>query len=191
MVSVRQHRTFTLDEYLRIERDSVGQRSEFLDGHIWAMVGGSLTHSKIITNLVGVLFVLLRGKPCQAYNGDLRLLIKDRNMVTYPDAMVICGPPECHRDGPRDTVLNPSVVFEVLSPSTGSFDRGDKLDAYRTIPTVKHVVLVSQEPCQVELHTRAGPDAWTSTVLRGAETMLELPAVDVRFVLNDLYQQLP
>lgn len=112
-------------------------------------------------------------------------------MVTYPDAMVICGQPQCQQDGAKDTVVNPTAVFEVLSPSTESFDRGEKLAAYRTIPSAKHVVLVSQDVRQAELHTRVGTDSWTSTVLRGGEAVLGLPALDISLALDELHQQLP
>ncbi len=191
MVSVRQHRKFTLEEYLRIEREAQGNRCELIDGEILAMTGGTARHSKVAANAITSLTALLRGKPCQAFTSDLRLLVKSSGMVTYPDVLVVCGRLEFHAPGPADTVLNPTAIFEILSPSTESFDRGDKLAAYRTIPSVKHVVLVSQDAPQVELHTRQDVDSWTLTVLRGHDASLALPSLGVSFPLGELYRDLP
>lgn len=174
-----------------MERESRGPRSEFVDGTIWAMVGGTIRHAQLVMALGAAFHGALRGKRCQAYSSDLRLLITARNMVTYPDMMVICGQPECHPGGPKDTVLNPTAIFEVLSPSTESFDRGEKLAAYRTIPSARHIVLLSQDAPWAELHTRVDEDSWSSVTLKGPDAQLRLDALELVLPLGGLYVDLP
>ena len=122
MAMDREHRRFTLDEYLHLERASDGPRCEWVDGAIFAMTGGSMRHSKITVNLTVAVGSRTVGKPCQPYNGDLRILIEKHSLATYPDLSIVCGTPHCRVPGPADTLLNPTALFEVLSPSTAAFD---------------------------------------------------------------------
>lgn len=128
-------------EYLAVER-AAPTKSEFYDGEMFAMAGGTAVHSLIGTNAAIEFGNKLRGKKCVPYNADLRIQVQATGLFTYPDLSVICGPLQ-FADADDDTVLNPSVLVEVLSPSTEAYDRGQKFLQYRQIPTLREYLLVS------------------------------------------------
>lgn len=185
MSAVRQPARFELSAYLQFEESS-SVRHEFVDGIIYAMVGGSHRHAVINANLMGRLHSRLAGKPCRPLGSDMRLFIREANMATYPDLAIYCGKPEM-LPGRMDTLLNPTVVVEVLSPSTRQFDRGEKFDFYQRIPSLKQYVLVHQERPVVELFTRTVHGLWQPALLHGLEALLDLVSVGVQLPLADLF----
>ncbi len=133
-------RTWTPAEYLAWER-AAPDKHEFLGGEIFAMAGASFAHNKIVGNIVGELRDALRDRPCDVTPSDLRVKIPAVGLYTYPDAVVVCGEPQ-FEDDKLDTLLNPTVIVEVLSDSTEAYDRGKKFRYYRTIPSLRDYVLV-------------------------------------------------
>ena len=150
-MSISQHvRRFTPDEYYRLEAEA-DYRSEFYDGEIFAMAGGSARHSRICANILRHLGNKLEGTPCVPFGSDLKFRVKATGLRTYPDVSVYCGKRELDPDDPaRQTYMNPTVLAEVLSPSTEQYDRGTKSVHYRRIESLKIILLVSQDEARVE-----------------------------------------
>jgi Uma2 family endonuclease len=137
----------TPKEYLEIERTAT-TRSEYLSGQMFAMAGGSKEHARILLNLSGNLWAELRGGNCTAATGDLRVLVSPTELYTYPDLVVYCEAEWL--DGDSDTLLNPSAIFEILSPSTETYNRGEKFAHYRRLDSLRDYVLVSQDRIRIE-----------------------------------------
>ena len=178
---------FTPAEYLTLERTSA-YRSAYFQGEIFAMAGGTPRHSLIQTNLTAELRQALKGDPCTAYNNDLRILVDQTGLYTYPDASIVCGPLEL-ADGQPDVVLNPTVLFEVLSDSTEGYDRGQKFGNYRRIESLREYVLVSQNEVLVERFQRNPDNTWTMTESRGIESTLALTSVGITIPLLEIYDK--
>ena len=153
-----EKRPLSREEYLAFER-SQERKHELHDGEVCVMAGASFAHNQIVANLVREVGNALRRGPCQALPSDLRVRIPGRDRYKYPDALIICGAP-VFEDGARDTLLNPSVLFEVLSESSERYDRGLKFADYRTIPSLQEYVLVSQDRPVVEHYVRQEDGAW-------------------------------
>ena len=186
MVSARKHRTFSLEEYLGVERQA-SFKSEFVDGAIYAMTGGSLNHALLGGSALALLKGMFRGKPCRVFNSELQVFIPGKNVATYPDVSVVCGPPAFWKDR-NDLVTNPSVVVEVLSPSTEAYDRGDKGAAYRTLESLRDYVLISQERPLVEVMTRNVDGVWEHRTFEGMDASAMLGSVTGPLMLKDLYE---
>jgi Uma2 family endonuclease len=174
---------YTAEEYLALERQAE-YKSEYIDGQIVAMSGGSFAHSVIAVNLGGTLLNLLHRTPCYVVNSDMRVRV-DPRLYTYPDATVICDEPELE-DAEQDTLLNPTVIFEVLSPSTEAYDRGEKFRRYQRIPSLRQYVLVSQNQPTIEVFTRQG-DFWTYRQATGLDASIHLESVDCTLALGEVY----
>ncbi len=179
---------FTPEQYLLLERAAT-QRSELINGEIYAMAGVSREHSLIVTNLGRELSNRLRGRPCETHLTDLRLSVPDTRLYTYPDALVICDEPH-FVDEQFDTVTNLIALFEVLSPSTEAYDRGAKFAHYRRLPSLKYYILLSQAEPLVERYERQESNDWLLTELRGLDATLDLPALQVSIPLSDLYERI-
>ncbi|MCY2992291.1 MAG: Uma2 family endonuclease [Planctomycetota bacterium] len=183
-----QHtRKLTPAEYLEIERAAT-YRSECFDGEMFAMAGGSARHSLIKVNLCGEIRARLKGAPCTAYDSDLRILVFATGLYTYPDASVICGRLE-FEDERRDSVLNPTLLVEVLSDSTEAYDRGKKFSHYRQIPALREYLLVSQEEPKIERFLRNDDGTWTLTEVSGPDAILPLPSLGVEISLREVYDK--
>ena len=153
----------SFEEYCEIERDSP-IKHEYLDGSAWAMAGGSREHAAIAANVLTILGAQLRGRPCQAHTSDLRIRVLPTGLATYPDVSVICGRAELDpEDRLGHTVTNPTLLVEVLSPTTEEYDRGEKLAAYQQIGALRQVVLVKQGEPFVEVWTRSSEGKWART----------------------------
>lgn len=174
-------------EYLARERAAT-YRSEYFDGEMFAMAGGSPRHSLIKVNVTGELRARLKGSPCTAYDSDLRILVSRTGLYTYPDASVICGPLE-FEDEHRDTVANPTLLVEVLSESTEAYDRGKKFGHYRQIPALREYLLVSQEEPKIERFLRNQDGTWTLTEAAGLDATLPLPSLNVEISLREIYDK--
>jgi Uma2 family endonuclease len=143
---------YTIEQYAEME-ENAPYKSEFIAGRIYAMSGGTPTHSFIAGNIGGEMRNLLRGQPCQVSNNDLRVGIMPLDVETYPDVTVVCGEPHVNPFD-KNSVINPSVIFEVLSPSTERYDRGEKWARYRRLDSLQEYVLVSQDKPEVEQYVR-------------------------------------
>lgn len=158
---------YTFAEYVDLEASSP-IKHEFLDGQVWAMAGRSPDHAAVASNVNALLNRQLRGKPCRVFSSDLRVRSRATGLGTYADVTVVCGQLDLDPEDPkRHTVVNPSVLVEVLSPSTENYDRGEKLDHYRTIPSVEEIVIVAHDERQVDVWRREGAE-WVLHTTRGS-----------------------
>ncbi len=186
MASLEQPR-FTPDQYLDLER-LAPCKSEYLHGQIFAMAGASYEHNLLVANVLGELRAALRGSACRAVANDLRVQVAATTMYTYPDVVVICGQPE-FADSRLDTLLNPTVLIEVLSPSTELYDRGEKFAHYRRLPSLRDYVLVAQDKMRVEHYIRQG-EQWVLTVWEKAQDTLTLASVQCAVSLTSIYENI-
>ena len=147
-MSTRPTTFITPEEYLEIERKAE-YKSEYYQGEMFAMAGASLRHARIISNLMRELGLQLMDRPCLVASNDLRLRVAPTGLYTYPDVMVICGELQT-ADDQQDTVLNPTVIIEVLSDSTRDYDRGRKFQHYRTLPSLQEYLTVAQDAAHIE-----------------------------------------
>lgn len=178
----------TPEEYLARER-AAETRSEYYAGQMYAMAGASLAHITIVGNLGAELRAALRGSGYRTYMSDLRVKVTAAGLYTYPDVIVGCGKPELE-DRHRDTLLNPVVLIEVLSPSTETYDRGLKFELYQKLASLQEYVLVAQDRPRVEVLTRQEQGAtWLYRVFEGLETSLLLASVCCSIPLSEIYYE--
>jgi len=174
------------EEYLTIERNAEF-KSEYVDGVIYAMAGGSERHNLIAANIIIALGVQLRDRPCRVYPSDLKVRVPNSNRFFYPDVSVICGETQ-FADEERDVILNPILVVEVLSESTEAFDRGKKFSSYQQIASLQEYLLVAQDEFVVEHYLRQ-EDGWLYTKASGSDADLALPALNCHIALSDIYNK--
>lgn len=176
----------TEEQYLALER-AAESKSEFFDGEMFAMSGGSVRHAALQSNLQGELFAGLRGGECRVYGPDLR--IRDsRRMYTYPDATVVCGK-SVLADDQQDVLLNPTVIFEILSPTTETYDRGLKFQRYRTIATLQEYILVDQSQVRIEQYTRQDNHVWTLRDYQSMDETMTIASIGVSLSLAKIYDR--
>ena len=176
---------FTEAEYLEIER-AAEYKSEFFGGEIFAMSGGTPLHSLIATNLTAEFRNKLKGKKCVPYNSDLRLKVEATGLVTYPDLSIICGAIQ-FAAGTDDTVVDPTVIVEVLSDSTEAYDRGKKFENYRQMPSLREYLLISQKEPRIEQFVRQENGQWLLRDAAGVESSLSLPSLNVTISLAEVF----
>jgi Uma2 family endonuclease len=196
-MSLPRTQTFhTVEEYLAIERESE-ERHEYLDGFIYAMAGESAEHGIVCTNLGGQLYSQLKGKPCQVFSKDMKVRSgpdpKSRRLTkglfSYPDLVVVCGELQFH-DKHRDVLLNPTVIIEVLSPTTEAFDRGEKFRRYRThLPSLKDYVMVSQSMPMIDHYVHRSGE-WVLSSVDRLEGTLYIASIDCSLRLADVYDRI-
>lgn len=174
----------TEEEYLALERASQ-ERHEYADGEIFAMAGGTLEHSNIAANIIRRIGEALSDQKCRVQSSDMRIYIPASGRYVYPDASVLCGRAE-FKDDKRDTLLNPRVIVEVLSPSSEAYDRGSKFAQYRSILSVVHYVIAAHDTARIEVFTRQDDGAW---VLRtyGLGEGAALPAIGISLDVSQVY----
>jgi Uma2 family endonuclease len=172
-------------EYLAAERRSE-TKSEYLAGEVFAMVGASRRHNLIAANVIRVLGNQLLEGPCNVYPSDMRVKVGATGKYTYPDVVVACAE-ELFDDEERDTLLNPVVIFEVLSDTTEAYDRGRRFEQYQLIESLAEYVLVRQEPYRVEQFTRRDGREWRYSEFREAADVLRLGVIGCELPLRDVY----
>lgn len=177
---------YTVEQYLEWEREAE-YKHEFIDGQIVAMTGASRPHNLISMNIGGELRNLLKGSDCENYASDMRVAIPSRKLYTYPDGVVVCGEPEFEETKGLDTLLNPAVLVEVLSPSTESYDRGQKFVYYRTIPSLREYVLVAQDEVLVDHYVRQNEGGWLLHSYTDLGDAIHLPSLDASLPLSEIY----
>ncbi len=173
-------------EYLTLERAAVDVKSEFYDGEVFAMSGGTRWHSCIATNMAIELGRKLENRHCRPYNCDLRVKIEASGLYTYPDLSVVCGEPK-FVDERLDTLTNPTLIVEVLSESTESYDRGRKFEHYRRIPSLREYLLISQEEPRIEQFFRRETNEWVLRDAIGLDTTLALPSLEISISLAAVF----
>ncbi|NUQ62714.1 MAG: Uma2 family endonuclease [Pirellulales bacterium] len=178
-------RHLTPEEYLAKERKAEF-KSEYYDGEMFAMSGASREHNLIAGNVNGEARNQLRDRPCEVYQSDMRVKVSRTGLYTYPDVVIVCGEPR-FEDAEVDTLLNPTVVFEVLSKSTEGYDRGTKSEHYRRIPSLREYVLIAQDRCHVERFSRQPDNRWLLWESEDLEAILDLPSVGCEMKLSDIY----
>ena len=184
MTSQTQTR-FTTEEYLTLERKAQ-YKSEYLNGEIFAMSGASRNHNLICVNISAVLHTQLRQRPCEVYAGDMRVKVSPTGLYTYPDVVVVCGEPQ-FEDTDLDTLLNPTLIMEVLSQSTEDYDRGTKFEHYRTLASLQEYVLVAQDKCHIVHYTRQADNTWVLSETTRREDLLHLPSIGCDLSISEVY----
>jgi Uma2 family endonuclease len=185
-MEIQEKPYLTPEEYLAIERQAE-TRSEYLGGEMFAMAGASRWHNLIVTNLSREISSQLRDRPCEVYSNELRVRIPATGLYTYPDLVVVCGEPELEDDDHLDTLLNPTLIIEVLSPNTEAYDRGKKFEHYQAIPSLAEYVLVSQEAPRVEQFLRQDGNRWLLTAAAGMDARIALPSIQCELALAEVY----
>lgn len=177
---------YTAEEYLALERKAEF-KSEFVNGMIIALAGTTRRHNLIAGNVFGELRAQLRGRNCEVYMSDIRLKVDPTGLYTYPDVLVACGDIR-FEDQHVDTLLNPSVIIEVLSPSTEAYDRGEKFVHYRRLESLREYVLVSQDKVRIESYVRQGAQ-WLLSEASGPDETVRLESIGCELVLRDVYDK--
>ncbi|MGZ5076701.1 MAG: Uma2 family endonuclease [Methylobacter sp.] len=177
---------FTPEEYLSLER-SAPYKNEFHDGQIYAMTGASREHNLITFNIAGELSSQLKNRFCGAYVSDMRIKSAEARSYYYPDIVVVCGTPQ-FEDAHVDTLLNPTLLIEVLSPSTEAYDRGGKFAHYRKIPTLNEYLLIAQDQPSIERYQRQG-GVWVLTEAVGLEADIPLESIGCVLSLREVYDK--
>jgi Uma2 family endonuclease len=176
----------TPEEYLAIERKAK-TKSEYWYGRMYAMSGARLAHVQINENLSAELVNQLRGRDCQALSRDMRVRVQGK-VYTYPDAVVVCGKPQL-LDGELDTLLNPVLIVEILSPSTEGYDRRDKFAQYKTIESLREYLLIASERVGAELLTRTADGRWAYDGWGASDDVIPLTSCNCQLRLGDLYDR--
>lgn len=180
-----ERKTYTPEEYLALER-TADYRSEYINGEIYAMAGAGAAHITLVGNIWGEIRQQHRGKPCRSYAIDMRVQVKPTGIYTYPDLVVVCGD-FAFNDAKQDTLLNPTVIVEVLSPSTEAHVRGEKFAHYRKLNSLQEYVLLAQDKMHVERFTRQG-DNWLLTEISDPEASLQLASISCTIPLAEIYR---
>ncbi|EFO80936.1 protein of unknown function DUF820 [Oscillochloris trichoides DG-6] len=186
-MTAQPKRYITEQEYLEVERTSTNKH-EYLDGQIYAMSGASRIHNLIAGNTLAALHGQLRHKPCQIFPSDMRIRVMRTGLNTYPDLVIICGEPE-YTDDALDTLINPLVLIEILSPSTERYDRGMKAQHYRTIETLQDYIFIAQDYYHIEHYSRQEHGQWLLQEAIGLESRITIGSIACSLALADVYEK--
>ena len=174
------------DDYLRLECEAL-EKHEYYYGEIRAMAGASYAHNRICMNVGSALNVQLRGKNCAVVGSDQRLQILNGNAYVYPDVTVVCGKPEFNESRKPETLLNPTLLVEVLSDSTADKDRSEKFMLYRQIPSLQQYLMLDSRTCLAELYTRQPNGNWLFAETRDPTAVLDLGSIGCQVPLAEVY----
>jgi Uma2 family endonuclease len=178
----------TEEDYLQRERAST-LKHEYYKGQIYAMAGASEAHNLVAMNIAALLRSRVRGSSCRAYPSDMRVKVQPTGLNTYPDFSIVCGQPSFVDPDKRDTLTNPNLIIEILSPSTESYDRGEKFQHYRTIDTLQEYILVAQDKYRIERFVRNENNEWVLSDIAGIEASLPLALLQTEISLAEIYEQ--
>ena len=185
-IVVYDKKKISVDEYLQFERESP-EKHEFYRNEVFAMAGAGPRHNKIFSNLFIALGIGLKGKPCQPYGSDLRIHIPENTLFTYPDISVFCGDFVSSPED-NDTVIQPTVLLEILSPSTKNYDRGGKFRLYRDIPTLKEYILIDTESISIEEFRINSNGHWELEEYRHLSDSLKISSLSLDIPLAEIYE---
>ncbi|MCC5602663.1 Uma2 family endonuclease [Nostoc favosum] len=186
-MQITQQRYYTPEEYLELE-EAADYRSEYINGQIIPMAGGTANHNRISLNLSAALNFAFRQQDYEVFMGDVRLWITQKRTYIYPDVMILAGEPEFFNNR-KDIILNPQIIVEVLSKSTKGYDREDKFQAYRTISTFQEYLLIDQTQIHVEQFSKTGKKQWTLREYDEEDEAIALVTVPFEISLQDLYNK--
>jgi len=186
-MQVTQQKYYTPEEYLALE-ETAEYKSEYIDGQIIPMAGGTANHNRIAGNFYAVMNFAFRQKEYEVFNSDMRLWLPQKRIYTYPDAMIIVGEPEFYNNR-TDIITNPQVIVEVLSKSTKGYDREDKFQAYRTIASFQEYLLIDQTRIHVEQFSKIGKKQWNLREYDEEDEAIALVTVPFEITLQDLYDK--
>lgn len=175
----------TEEQYLEIERKAE-RKSEFHDGEVFAMAGASENHNLLVWNLIAHFSRQLPSGRCRGYPSDMRVCVSDTGLYTYPDVVVVCGKPQ-FLDERRETLLNPTLIVEVLSPSTEAYDRIRKFEHYRSLSSLRQYLIVASERIETELRTRQPDGQWLLSFASKGQDVIDLESVDARLLVSEIY----
>ena len=188
-MTLHPRRQLTIEQYFEHEERSE-DRHEYSNGEIFVMSGGTLEHNTIVINLVSELRPALWGGKCRPYCQDVRLWVESFQLFTYPDLLIVCGPPELF-PGRKDTLTNATLIIEVLSPSTRDYDAGDKFKFYRSLPSFQEYLLISQDEIRVQHHQRQASNRWLFTEFTDPKDTVEFSSITgVQLSLEAVYEGL-
>ncbi|HEX7847968.1 MAG TPA: Uma2 family endonuclease [Chitinophagaceae bacterium] len=179
-------RKFTIEEYLEME-NAATEKHEYYKGEIFAMSGTKMPHNTIFSNLFGELAIRLKGKKCRPYGSDMRIHIPQNTLFTYPDISIVCGEVVTLNNDDWN-VLNPTVIIEILSPSTKNYDRGEKFMLYRDIPTLKEYVLVDSENIHIEVFRLNESLHWELEEYKSTGEQVDIKAIDEKLSVAEIYE---
>ncbi|MDZ7965687.1 MAG: Uma2 family endonuclease [Nostoc sp. DedSLP03] len=186
-MQITQQRYYTPEEYLELE-EAADYKSEYIDGQIIPMAGGTVNHNQIALNLSTELNFAFKKQNYRVFMGDVRLWILQKRTYTYPDVMILAGEPE-YFNNRKDIILNPQIIVEVLSKSTKGYDREDKFHAYRTISTFQEYLLIDQTRIHVDQFSKTGKKQWTLREYDEEDEAIALVTVPFEISLQDLYNK--
>jgi len=186
VLSARPRHRYTYAQYAALERES-STKHEFFDGEIYAMAGGSEDHAALAVSVLAALLAAVGDRPCRVNSSDLRIYVEAVGLATFPDGSVICGPLQQHPPSPDATALNPLILLEVTSDSSEEYDTNGKLEAYKTIPTLREVILVSHRERRITIHRREADGAWVMRVaIAGGRISVE--SLGAELVVDTIYR---
>ncbi len=185
-MTLPQLKFLTEEEYFAFEETSL-EKHEYYNGEIFAMAGASIAHNQIVGNTLSDINQHLRNKNCQVFPSDLKIHIEANFLNTYPDLSIVCGQPQLYNNR-TDTIINPSILIEVLSPSTKDYDRGSKFTLYREIPTLKEYILISSTEYRFEKFARQQDNTWHFSEVRTPDETIRIETIDFQIPLIELYR---
>lgn len=177
----------TPEEYLTIEREATF-KSEYFAGETFAMAGASERHNLIAVNVAGELYLQFKGRPCKVYQSDMRVRVNPTGLYTYPDVVAVCEEAR-FEDEQSDTLLNPTIIVEVLSPSTEGYDRGKKFEHYRKLDSLQAYVVIAQDRHYVEHYTRQSNNQWLLAETENIQDSITLPSIECALAMTDIYDK--
>jgi Uma2 family endonuclease len=183
-MSVQPKTRYTVQEYLELEA-STREKHEFLRGEIFAMGGASEAHNLIVANVLAEMRQHVRGRPCRVYPSDMRVKVSPSGLYTYPDVVVVCGQPQCEQPG--ETLVNPTLLVEVLSDSSEAYDRGKKSEQYRTLATLTDYLLIAQDRVLVEHYSRQPGERWLLQAANRLEDSIPIASLGCELSLSEVY----
>ncbi|MGJ5629654.1 Uma2 family endonuclease [Nostoc sp. CALU 1950] len=186
-MQITKQRYYTPEEYLELE-EAADYKSEYIDGQIIPMAGGTINHNQIALNLSTEFNFAFKKQNYRVFMGDVRLWIPQKLTYTYPDVMILAGEPEFFNNR-KDIIINPQIIVEVLSKSTKGYDREDKFQAYRTISTFQEYLLIDQTRIHVEQFSKIGKKQWTLREYDEEDEAIALVTVPFEISLQDLYNK--
>lgn len=187
MALAKSHPIFSVEKYLDFERIQA-ERHEFLDGSVYAMAGESPRHSSICFNLYTIIGLQLRGKRCRGFSPNMKVATNEKGLFSYPDLAIVCGEPKYH-DEKSDVLTNPKVIFEVLSPSTEHYDRGEKFLRYvNGIESLSDYILISQDKPLIEIFSKQQNGEWEKSEVEGLESIVNINSIECEIFLSELYE---
>ena len=186
-MSTRSKTLLTPEQYLEIERKAES-KSEYYAGEMFAMSGAKEAHNLVVVNLIAELRRQLRPRHCRVYPSDMRVRVSSTGLYTYSDVMALCGEPK-FLDDERDTLLNPALIVEVLSPSTEAYDRGRKFEHYQTVESLQEYLLAIPDRVHIDLFKRQADGTWNLASASRMEDSVHLQSIDCRLLLADIYDQ--